>query len=64
MDINSDVAGQVFFDGFDVDEKKDRQGNISRTANRSGIVWVIAGDVWLKQWLFVNMVVKLDLVLI
>ncbi len=46
MDINSDVAGQVFFDGFDVDEKKDRQGNISRTANRSGIVWVIAGDVY------------------
>ncbi len=46
MDINSDVAGQVFFDGFDVDEKKDRQGNISRTANKAGIVWVVSGDVY------------------
>ena len=46
MDINSDVAGQVFFDGFDVDEKKDRQGNISRNANKSGIVWIVAGDVY------------------
>ena len=45
-DINSDIAGQIFFDGFDADEKKDRQGNISRTANKPGIVWVIAGDVY------------------
>jgi len=45
-DINSDVAGQVFFQDFVADEKKDRQGNISRTANKSGIVWVIAGDVY------------------
>ena len=45
-DINSDVAGQIFFQDFVADEKKDRQGNISRTANKSGIVWVIAGDVY------------------
>ncbi|MCD8377804.1 MAG: DNA-directed RNA polymerase subunit beta'' [Candidatus Gastranaerophilales bacterium] len=45
-DINSDIAGQVYFEDFSADEKKDRQGNISRTANKSGIVWVIAGDVY------------------
>ncbi len=45
-DINSDIAGQIYFDGFDAGEKKDRQGNISRTANKAGIVWVIAGDVY------------------
>ena len=45
-DINSDVAGQIHFQDFVADEKKDRQGNISRTANKSGIVWVIAGDVY------------------
>lgn len=45
-DINSDVAGQIFFEDFVADEKKDRQGNISRTANKSGIVWVVAGDVY------------------
>ena len=45
-DINSDIAGQIFFEGFEADEKKDRQGNISRTANKAGIVWVISGDVY------------------
>ena len=45
-DINSDVAGQILFQDFVADEKKDRQGNISRTANKAGIVWVIAGDVY------------------
>ena len=45
-DINSDVAGQICFDGFEADEKKDRQGNVSRTANKAGIVWVLSGDVY------------------
>ena len=45
-DITSDVSGEVFFEDFIADEKKDRQGNISRIANKSGIVWVIGGDVY------------------
>lgn len=45
-DITSDLSGQVLFDGFVADEKRDRQGNISRTANRGGIIWVLAGDVY------------------
>ena len=45
-DINSDVAGKVYFEDFVADEKKDRQGNISRTANKAGTVWVVAGDVY------------------
>ena len=45
-DINSDLSGEVFFEDFVADEKKDRQGNISRTANKNGIVWVIGGDVY------------------
>src|SRR5207244_3202381 len=28
------------------DEKRDRQGNISRTANRPGTIWVLGGDVY------------------
>ncbi|MEI5604128.1 hypothetical protein, partial [Streptomyces brasiliscabiei] len=31
---------------FQADEKRDRQGNISRTANRAGIIWVLEGDVY------------------
>ena len=45
-DINSDMSGQVLFEDFVADEKKDRQGNISRTANKNGIVWIIGGDVY------------------
>ena len=45
-DITSDVSGEVYFEDFVVDEKKDRQGNVSRIANKSGIVWVIGGDVY------------------
>lgn len=45
-DITSDLSGEVLFEDFIADEKKDRQGNISRTANKNGIVWVLGGDVY------------------
>ncbi len=45
-DITSDISGEVVYGGFTADEKKDRQGNVSRIANRSGIVWVLGGDVY------------------
>ncbi len=45
-DINSDMSGIVLFEDFVADEKKDRQGNVSRTANKNGIVWIIGGDVY------------------
>ncbi len=45
-DITADIPGEIKFDNFNVDEKRDRQGNISRTANRNGIVWVLGGDVY------------------
>lgn len=45
-DIISDYAGQIIFDGFSGDERRDRQGNISRTANKSGTIWVMQGDVY------------------
>lgn len=45
-DITSDLSGEVLFEDFIADERKDRQGNISRTANKNGIVWVLGGDVY------------------
>lgn len=45
-DITSDLSGEILFENFVADEKKDRQGNISRTANKNGIVWVLGGDVY------------------
>lgn len=45
-DITTDLGGKIYFDGFSVDEKRDRQGNISRTANRNGKIWILSGDVY------------------
>ena len=45
-DITSDLSGEIVFEDFIADEKKDRQGNVSRTANKNGIVWVLGGDVY------------------
>jgi len=45
-DINSSVGGEVRFEGFEADEKRDRQGNITRTANRGGTIWQLSGDVY------------------
>lgn len=45
-DITSDLPGEIVFEDFVADEKKDRQGNISRTASKNGIVWVLGGDVY------------------
>lgn len=45
-DITTDLGGKILFDGFTVDEKRDRQGNISRTANRNGKIWILSGDVY------------------
>lgn len=45
-DITSDLSGEVLFEDFIADERKDRQGNVSRTTNKSGIVWVLGGDVY------------------
>lgn len=45
-DITASMSGEIWFDGFDADEKRDRQGNISRTANRPGTIWVLGGDVY------------------
>lgn len=45
-DITATMSGEVMYEGFEADEKRDRQGNISRTANRPGSIWVMGGDVY------------------
>ena len=45
-DIFADISGEIVFEDFKADEKKDRQGNILRTTNKQGIVWVLGGDVY------------------
>ncbi|RMF23274.1 MAG: DNA-directed RNA polymerase subunit beta'', partial [Cyanobacteria bacterium J083] len=45
-DVASDLAGEVLFDGFEPEEKTDRQGNTTRIAQKSGLLWVLSGEVY------------------
>lgn len=45
-DIKADLPGEVFFENFQADEKRDRQGNITRTANHAGTIWILGGEVY------------------
>ena len=45
-DVTSDMSGEVFFSGLVQEEKKDRQGNITKLAQRGGLLWVLSGEVY------------------
>ncbi|NEQ98536.1 MAG: DNA-directed RNA polymerase subunit beta' [Cyanothece sp. SIO2G6] len=45
-DVTSDLAGEVKFADLIPEEKKDRQGNTTRIAQRGGLLWVLAGEVY------------------
>jgi len=45
-DVASDLAGEVRFAEVIPEEKKDRQGNTTRIAQRGGLIWVLSGEVY------------------
>lgn len=45
-DVASDLAGEVVFADLVPEDKKDRQGNTTRIAQRSGLLWVLSGEVY------------------
>jgi len=45
-DIISINSGQVTFKNFEMEEKEDRYGNISRSSTNSGTIWVMEGHVY------------------
>ncbi len=45
-DVASDLAGEVVFADVMPEEKKDRQGNSTRSAQRGGLLWVLSGEVY------------------
>jgi DNA-directed RNA polymerase subunit beta' len=45
-DVSTDLAGEVLFDDVVPEEKTDRQGNMTRIAQRGGLLWVLSGDVY------------------
>jgi DNA-directed RNA polymerase subunit beta' len=45
-DVAADLAGEVRFADVIPEEKKDRQGNTTRIAQRGGLMWVLSGEVY------------------
>jgi DNA-directed RNA polymerase subunit beta' len=45
-DVASDLAGEVKFAEVVPEEKKDRQGNTTRIAQRGGLIWILSGEVY------------------
>ena len=45
-DVTSDLSGEVIFEGLVQEEKTDRQGNMTRLAQRGGLLWVLSGEVY------------------
>ncbi|WP_088890808.1 DNA-directed RNA polymerase subunit beta' [Leptolyngbya ohadii] len=45
-DVASDMAGEVRFADVVPEEKKDRQGNTTRIAQRGGLIWILSGEVY------------------
>ena len=45
-DVSSDLAGEVVFADLIPEEKTDRQGNMTRIAQKGGLLWVLSGEVY------------------
>ena len=45
-DVSTDLAGEVLFADVVPEEKTDRQGNMTRIAQRGGLMWVLSGEVY------------------
>jgi DNA-directed RNA polymerase subunit beta' len=45
-EVASDLAGEIKFADLVPEEKKDRQGNTTRIAQRGGLIWILSGEVY------------------
>jgi DNA-directed RNA polymerase subunit beta' len=45
-EVTCDLAGEVKFASLEESEKTDRQGSTTRIAIRSGLLWILAGEVY------------------
>lgn len=45
-EVASDLAGEIKFADVVPEEKKDRQGNTTRIAQRGGLIWILSGEVY------------------
>ena len=45
-DLSSMISGEVYFSDLSVEEKIDRQGNVTLTTSQGGLLWILSGDVY------------------
>ncbi|AFY68767.1 DNA-directed RNA polymerase subunit beta' [Thalassoporum mexicanum PCC 7367] len=45
-ELKTNLSGEALFSGLVPEEKKDRQGNTSYIATRSGLIWILGGQVY------------------
>jgi DNA-directed RNA polymerase subunit beta' len=45
-DLTSEISGEVYFSNLNIEEKIDRQGNITATTSKGGLIWILAGEVY------------------
>jgi DNA-directed RNA polymerase subunit beta' len=45
-EVVADLAGEIRFADLPIEEKTDRQGNTTCTAQRQGLIWVMSGQVY------------------
>ncbi|MFS8809497.1 DNA-directed RNA polymerase subunit beta' [Synechococcus sp. R65.1] len=45
-EVVADLAGEIRFTDLLIEEKADRQGNTTSTAQRQGLIWVLSGQVY------------------
>ena len=45
-DLPTTISGEVCFSDLVVEEKIDRQGNITVTTSQGGLIWILSGDVY------------------
>jgi DNA-directed RNA polymerase subunit beta' len=45
-DLVSEISGEVTFSDLSVEERMDRQGNVTTISSKGGLLWILAGDVY------------------
>ena len=45
-DLTTEISGEVYFSNLNIEEKIDRQGNITVTTSKGGLIWILSGEVY------------------
>jgi DNA-directed RNA polymerase subunit beta' len=45
-DLTTEISGEVYFSNLNIEEKIDRQGNVTVTTSKGGLIWILSGEVY------------------